>query len=154
MIRRSVLLLLVCGLVALGCESQYEVRGMVFGATTVEESMVKVVQEPERAPAGSVPLENATVGLQVYRFPADLATDLPPYEYYSDKEGEFRFELPETLLDVPTRLLIGAKTKYRIRCERMGYEVLTADVPLPLERKERLLVILKRLPAAERPGTP
>ena len=149
MSRGSFILLLVCVLAAVGCESQYEVRGMVYGATMVEESTVKVVTEPERAPAGSVPLENATVGLQVYRFPATLATDLPPYEYYSDNEGAFRFELPETLLDLPTRVLIGAKTKYRIRCERVGYEVLTADVALPLERKERLLVVLKRLPAAE-----
>jgi len=153
MVTRSVLLLLVCGLVAVGCESQYQVRGMVFGAD-VEKSLVKVVREPERAPEGSVALENATVGLQVYRFPADLVTDLPPYEYYSDKEGEFRFELPETLLDLPTRLLIGAKTKYRIHCERVGYGVLTADVALPLERRERLLVILKKLPLGEHPRTP
>jgi hypothetical protein len=146
---RSSLLLLVCVLVAVGCESQYQVRGIVYGATTAEQSMVKVVRDPERAPAGALPLENATVGLQVYRFPADLATDLPPYEYYSDKAGEFRFELPETLLDLPTRVLIGAKTKYRIRCERVGYEVLTADVALPLDHKERLLVVLKRLPAGE-----
>jgi hypothetical protein len=149
MFRRCFLLLLVCGLVAVGCESQYQVRGAVYGATTAEKSLVSVVTEPERAPAGAVPLENATVGLQVYRFPSELVTDVPPYEYYSDKAGEFRFELPETLLDIPTRVLIGAKTKYRIRCERMGYEVLTADVALPLEHKERLLIVLKKLPAGE-----
>jgi hypothetical protein len=153
MFRRSFLLVLVCGLVAVGCESQYQVRGIVFGGE-VEESLVKVVREPERAPAGRVPLENATVGLQVYQITGELSQDYPPYEYYTSKEGEFRFELPETLLDLPGRLLIGAKTKYRIRCERVGYEVFSADVLLPLERRDRLLVILRKLPQAGQASTP
>jgi hypothetical protein len=149
----SLLVLLVCGLVTVGCESQYQVRGMVRGGD-VDQSLVTVVREPERAPAGGVPLENATVGLQVYQLTGELSQDYPPYEYYTDKQGQFRFELPETLLDLPGRLLIGAKTKYRVRCERVGYEVFTADVLLPLDRRDRLLVILKKLPAAGQPSTP
>jgi hypothetical protein len=153
MSRMSLLVLLVCGLAAAGCESQYQVRGTVYGGG-VDTGLVKVVREPVVAPAGAVPLENTTVVLQVYQITGELAADVPPYEYYTDKQGGFRFELPETLLDVPGRLLIGAKTKYRIRCERVGYEVFTHDVLLPLERRERLLVVLKKLPPAGQPSTP
>lgn len=135
------------GLVALGCESQYEVRGFVYGAD-VEQGFVEVVKDTEPPPADATPLENAAVGLQVYLITGKLAEDLPPYEYYTNSEGEFRFELPETLLDMPGRLIIGAKTRYRITCQRVGYEDLAADVELPLDHKRHLRIFLKKIPPA------
>lgn len=145
---RWVLVLLVLGgLAAAGCEGQYQVRGFVYAAE-VEEGFVEVVKDSEPPPPGATPLENATVGLQVYRFTGELADDLPPYEYYTNSEGEFRFELPESLLDMPGRLVIGAKTKYQISCQRVGYEDLTGDVHLPLDRGRLLRIFLKKIPPA------
>jgi len=85
----------------------------------------------------------------VYQITGELADDFPPYEYFTNAEGEFRFELPETLLDMPGRLVIGAKTKYQLTCQRVGYEDVAADVHLPLDRKRHLRIFLRKLPPVQ-----
>ena len=136
----------LCGLAAAGCEGQYEVRGFVYGVD-VEQGFVEVAKDEEPAPADAVPLENASVVLQVYKITGELADDFPADQYYTDAQGAFRFELPETLFDMPGRLVIGAKTKYELACQRLGYEDLFSDVHLPLDRKRHLRVFLKKMPS-------
>jgi len=138
----------LCGLAAAGCEGQYEVRGFVYGVD-VEQGFVEVAKDGGAAPADVVPLENAVVSLQVYKITGELADEFPPEEYYTDAQGKFHFELPESLLDVPGRLVIGAKTKYQLTCQRLGYEDLSSDVRLPLDRKRHLRIFLKRMPSVE-----
>ncbi len=138
----------LCGLGAAGCEGQYEVRGFVYGVD-VEQGFVEVAKDEEPAPADAVPLENAFVTLQVYKITGELADEFPPEEYYTNAQGEFRFELPEPLLDMPGRLVIGAKTKYELTCQRLGYEDLFNDVHLPLAGKRHLRVFLQKMPSVE-----
>ncbi len=138
----------LCGLAAVGCEGQYEVRGFVYGVD-VEQGFVEVAKDEEPAPADAVPLENAIVALQVYKITGQLSDESPAEEYYTNAQGEFRFELPESLLDVPGRLVIGAKTKYELTCQRLGYEDLFNDVRLPLDRKRHLRIFLKKMPSVE-----
>ena len=146
---RWALALVVCwGLAAVGCEGQYEVRGFVYGVD-VEPAFVAEVEDVELAPSDATPLEYTTVALQVYRITGGLADDFPPEEYYTDAQGEFRFELPQSLLDMPGRLVIGAKTKYQLTCQRLGYEDFQADVHLPLGRKRHLRIFLKKVPPVQ-----
>ena len=88
----------LCGLAAAGCEGQYEVRGFVYGVD-VEQGFVEVAKDEEPAPTDAVPLENAFVMLQVYKITGELADEFPPAEGYTSAQGEFRFELPESLVD-------------------------------------------------------
>lgn len=150
--RWGAVLFVVCALAAVGCEGQYEVRGFVY-AGEIEQGFVEVAKEEDPVPEGLIPLENATVALQVYKFtlPGEspkLADDFPPEEFYTDPEGKFCFVLPESLLDYPSRFVIGAKTRYQLTCQRMDYEEVTDDVHLPLDRKRHLRIYLKKLPEA------
>jgi hypothetical protein len=145
--RRWVPALLVLGsLVASGCESLYEVRGFVY-AMKVEGGFVEVAKDGEPTPAGSSPVENATVALTTYTR-GELAGEWPADEYYSSSEGEFRFELPETLLEMLGRLLLGMRTKFQLTCRRTEYEKVMADVELPPGHKRHLRIFLKEIPPA------
>jgi len=146
--RWALALVVSCGFAAVGCEGQYEVRGFVYGVE-VEPAFLVEAEDAEPAPSDATPLEYATVALQVYRITGELADDFPPEEYYTDAHGEFRFELPESLLDVPGRLVIGAKTKYQLTCQRLGYEGFQADVQLPAGRKHHLRVFLTKVPPVQ-----
>ena len=134
-------------LAALGCEGQYQVRGFVYGGN-IDPGYVEVVKDGLPVLEGLTPLENATVGLQVYKFTGELSDDFPPEEYYTDADGCFRFVLPESLLDYPSRLVIGAKTKYQLTCQRLGYQEVADEVHLPLDSHWHLRIYLKELPTA------
>jgi hypothetical protein len=143
MVKWGAVLVVLLGLSAVGCESHYQVRGYVYEAAA-QKSRVEVVKKGADLPTGAKPVENAIVKLTVYGLTGDLRKEFPPYEYPTNRGGMFEFSLPETIFELPARVLIGAKTKFLLSVERIGFAETHADVGLPLEKGEQLRVILKQ----------